>query len=250
MRRNGLKTADGIRVYCGFTRLEEPGKLQRHPKAFHDHSKAQRAVLAEIIEGNGWREPVTVSKRSGFVTRGYARILAAQDKGWKQVPIDEQQYASEAAELADAVADTRIQEFSKLDDEKLRQIIVKLKKKDFNLRLTGLDANIVDSILAEYEKGLRMEMQPLDGTGQEGIRQVILIYDKARHEQFVEAIDKIEKKQSIESLSQLCITLLRTRKRNEADHVGAQAHQSAGVRAKRGAGKRRTAKNHRAVQGV
>src|SRR2546423_13498539 len=69
------KTADGIPVYCGFTHLIAPDDLKRHPKAFTEHSRAQRALIGEIIEGNGWREPVTVAKRTGHGTRGWARVL-------------------------------------------------------------------------------------------------------------------------------------------------------------------------------
>lgn len=215
-RRKPVKTPDGLTIYCGFTRLADPTKIKPHPENTATHPAEQLKLLAEIIRGNGWREPITVSKRSGLVTRGHARLETALAEKWKHVPIDEQPYASAEAELADLVADRRIQEFSNLDDEKLRGLIVKMKAADANLRLTAMDANVIDNILREYQNSLALQMiQPPAGEDGDMIRQVILVYDPSQVKKFGKAIEKLETKRKFESLSELCLSLLRESEASE-----------------------------------
>lgn len=212
-RRKPVKTPDGIMVFCGFTRLADPAKIKPHPENTATHPVEQLKLLAEIIRGNGWREPITVSKRSGLVTRGHARLATALAEKWKHVPIDEQTYKTDAEELADLVADRRIQEFSNLDDDKLRSLIVKMKAADANLRLTAMDSNVIDNILREYQNSIALQMvQPPDGEQGDVIRQVILVYDPGQVKQFAKAVTKLETKRKFESLSELVLSLLREQK--------------------------------------
>ena len=38
-------------------------------------------MLAHIIAEQGWRAPITVSRRSGYIVRGHARRLASYEAG-------------------------------------------------------------------------------------------------------------------------------------------------------------------------
>lgn len=63
-----------------------------------------------------------MSSRSGFVVRSHGRLLAAQVLGVGLVPVDRQNYATEAGEWADLVADNRIAELSQIDDALLAEL--------------------------------------------------------------------------------------------------------------------------------
>lgn len=208
--RKPVETKDGLLVFCGFTKLADPKKLKPHPENTRTHPNGQKELLAEIIKAHGWRETITVSKRSGLITRGHARLETALEKGWTEVPIDEQHYGSAEQELADLVADTRIKEFSSLDDARLRKIIVKMQGDGANLRLTALNESLIDTILQEYEQNLRLQMiTPENPDAGDLIRQVILVYDDKQFGRFGKAASKLAEKLQIGSVSELCLKLLR-----------------------------------------
>ncbi len=90
------------------------------------------------MDHQGWRHPVTVSKRSGFVVAGHGRIAAARLNGWAQVPVDEQEFANEADEYAHLIADNKIQELAEPDDDLIQEIALDLGP-DFDFDLFGIE---------------------------------------------------------------------------------------------------------------
>ena len=59
-----------MEIHCAYDQLVRVADLKPHPKNPNTHSAAQVAAIAAVIEGNGWREPITVSNRSGLITCG------------------------------------------------------------------------------------------------------------------------------------------------------------------------------------
>ena len=88
------------------------------------------------MKHQGWRNPVTVSKRSGFVVAGHGRIAAAKLNGWTQAPVDEQEFATEADEYAHLVADNKIAELAETDEEILQDLAFDLGP-DFDFDFFG-----------------------------------------------------------------------------------------------------------------
>lgn len=109
-------------------RLRPTSELKRHPQNPNYHPKAQIDALCEVLIENGWRSPVVVSKRSGLVIKGHGRIEAAERLG-VAVPVEEQDYPDEAAEIRDLIADNKIQELSQLDEKTVSQLVAKFKIK-------------------------------------------------------------------------------------------------------------------------
>jgi hypothetical protein len=107
-----------LQIHCAYTELADPETLVPNPRNPNQHPKKQIELLAKIIQSQGWRAPVTVSNRSGFVVRGHGRLQAALLLGC-QVPVDRQDYATEAEEWADLIADNRIAELAEIDDDVL-----------------------------------------------------------------------------------------------------------------------------------
>src|SRR5262245_50589412 len=117
-----------MNIHCAHDKLVPVGELKPHPKNPNTHSADQVAAIAAVLEGNGWRAPITVSTRSGYITRGHGRLDAAILMGLEHVPVDYQDYASEVDEIADMIADNRLSELSELDDEKLKDVLTELQE--------------------------------------------------------------------------------------------------------------------------
>ena len=106
-------------------------------------------MLAKIMEFQGWRLPIVVSKRSGFIVRGHGRLLAAQRLGLKKVPIDEQDYENEAQEWADLIADNRIAELAETDRATLKDVLEELDTGEIDLDFTGYDESALEDLMSE-----------------------------------------------------------------------------------------------------
>jgi hypothetical protein len=125
----------------------------RHPKNPNTHSKDQVAALAKIIEFQGWRLPIKISKRSGFITAGHGRLDAAQLRGWSEVPVSFQDYESDEQEFADLVADNAIAEWSVLDFKSINETVPDLGP-DFDIELLGIknfEIDAADKKTVEFE---------------------------------------------------------------------------------------------------
>lgn len=146
-----LKTIDGIAVHCSHTELAEIVTLVPNPRNPNQHPPKQIELLAKIIKNQGWRAPITVSTRSGFIVRGHGRLLAAQAAGLSQVPVDRQDYANEAEEYADLIADNRIAELSSVDPTILLELLDELGTGTIDMDLTGLEAADIDKLVAQYD---------------------------------------------------------------------------------------------------
>ena len=138
-------------------KLEDITKVIENPKNPNKHSDAQINMLAKIIEFQGWRIPIVVSNRSGFIVRGHGRLMSAQKLGLNQVPVSYQDYESEAQEWADLVADNRIAELAEMDRSELKDIIEQLDTGEIDLDLTGFDQDSIEELMSEFfepEEGL------------------------------------------------------------------------------------------------
>lgn len=114
------------KIECAFDKIVPISELKPNPRNPNQHPKKQIKMLAQIISQSGWRAPITVSTRSGFIVRGHGRLLAAQELGLDSAPVDYQDYESDAAELADLIADNKIQELSALDDSILAPLLLEI----------------------------------------------------------------------------------------------------------------------------
>ncbi len=151
-----------MRVLCAHTSLADPVSLKPNPANPNRHSAHQIQLLAAIIQEQGWRAPITLSKRSGLIVRGHGRLEAALLMGCDKVPVDEQDYANEAEELADLLADNRLSELAELDEADLKKVIEKLRQADptFDVELTGFMEDEIAKLFAEEEAEDALETIP------------------------------------------------------------------------------------------
>lgn len=101
---------------CAHTEIVDIHKLQPNPKNPNKHPAKQIELLAKIIDYQGQRAPIVVSKLSGFVVKGHGRLEALTKLGWDKAAVDYQDYANAAMEYADMIADNKIAELAEHDD--------------------------------------------------------------------------------------------------------------------------------------
>lgn len=135
-------------VYCAYDEIVDIEKVVPNPKNPNQHPDEQLKLLSKIIKGNGWRNAITVSTRSGFVVKGHGRLAAAALLGAEAVPVEFQNYENEAAEHADMVADNRIAELAENSNTLLADILTELQKDEAGLDLTGYTDQDLEDIVA------------------------------------------------------------------------------------------------------
>lgn len=137
-----------IKIMCSYGKLVDPYELIENPKNPNRHPEKQIEILAKLIKSQGFRRPIVVSNRSGFVTVGHGRLLAAKYLEMETVPVDYQDYESEAKEWADMVADNKIAELSEFDRDAFKEILAEMDA-DFDYSLFGCRDSEIDGLLAE-----------------------------------------------------------------------------------------------------
>lgn len=110
--------------------------------------------LRDIIRATGWRAPITVSKRSGLVTKGHGRLMAAQLDDLTDAPVDYQDYASEAEELADLTADNRIAELATTDNKMLAEVFADIDTGEIPFMLSGYTEDDYGNIVTALSEAL------------------------------------------------------------------------------------------------
>lgn len=127
-----------MKIQCLYDALVNIGELKKHPKNNNKHSEEQITRLAKILEYQGFRYAVKISKLTGYVVSGHARLEAAIKNGWTTVPVVYQDYSDEDQEYADLTADNAIALWSDLD---LSMVNDSLKDFDpsFDIELLGIE---------------------------------------------------------------------------------------------------------------
>lgn len=154
-----------MKFECAFDELldiNDP-KLIPNPKNNNKHPKEQIERLSKIISYQGQRSPIVISKRSGFLVKGHARLEAIKALGWQQIAVNWQSYESEAQEYADMTADNAIASWANVDLSEVNAALVDLGP-DFDLETLGLKNFAIEPFdLPEYgEKNKEIET---DGFG-------------------------------------------------------------------------------------
>jgi DNA modification methylase len=124
-------------LHCKYDELKDPKSLNYHPKNRNKHPADQIERLAKILEYQGWRYPIKISKQSGFITSGHGRVAAALKNKWAEVPVVYQDYTDTDQEYADLQADNSIASWSELDLSGINLDIADLGP-DFDLDMLGL----------------------------------------------------------------------------------------------------------------
>lgn len=149
--------ADGVPVFCAHDAIVPLKELRPNPKNPNQHPPEQIKLLASIIRATGWRGPITVSKRSGYIVKGHGRMMAAELGDMAEAPVDYQDYASEAEELADLTADNRIAELATTDNKLLAEVFADLDTGEIPFMLSGYTEEDYGNIVTALSEALHTE---------------------------------------------------------------------------------------------
>lgn len=161
-------------------KLVKVSEIIENPKNANIHSIEQIKRLEEIIEFQGFRNPLVISNRTGFLIAGHGRLMAAKNLGMKELPVIYQDFESEAQEYAHLIADNEIARWAKLDKAAVIESIADL---DIELQLLGIEE--FDSFMPED-----VELPDINSGNGDGIQNRTF---KLTDEQ-VEQIDRAIKK--------------------------------------------------------
>ena len=126
-----------IETRCAFGEAVKVTDLKHHPQNPNQHSEGQLRFIQKVLAHQGWRSPLIVSNLTGFVVCGNGRLMAAREMGLETVPVDYQDFETEADELAHILADNRIATLSEMNFEMAAGLLDELNGAGFDLDLTG-----------------------------------------------------------------------------------------------------------------
>jgi hypothetical protein len=114
------------------------------------HSPAQIEKLRRSIREFGFTNPLLVDEKAQLIA-GHGRLAAAQAEGMLELPAIEVAGLSAAQKRALLIADNQLAADAGWDEAALAEMIADLKSEDFDLSLTGFDADDLEAILAGAE---------------------------------------------------------------------------------------------------
>jgi len=127
------------------------GKLLPYARNARTHSEEQVAQIAASIVEFGFTNPILAGS-DGIIVAGHGRLTAAQKLGLEVVPVVVLDHLTPTQRRALIIADNRIAENAGWDDAMLRVELDALRDDDFDLSLTGFDADALAD-LYEGEEG-------------------------------------------------------------------------------------------------
>jgi ParB-like chromosome segregation protein Spo0J len=107
-------------------------KLSPYPKNPRRHSDAQIAQIAGSIAQFGFNSPILIDTK-GSIIAGHGRYLGALKLGLEMAPVIILDHLSEIEKRAYLLADNKLAELSKWDDDTLASELAELKDADIDL---------------------------------------------------------------------------------------------------------------------
>lgn len=141
-----------VEVHCSHSEMVDLFSLVPNPRNPNTHPVKQIELLAKIIKNYGWRHPIIVSKKSGFVVAGHGRREAALLLNLEKVPVDYQDFKNEAEEWAVLINDNKIAELAEMNQEELASLVAELGK-DFDFDLLAMTGAEIAELMATSSSG-------------------------------------------------------------------------------------------------
>lgn len=122
-------------------------KLIPYARNARTHSDEQVAQIAASIAEFGFTNPILVGA-DGVIVAGHGRLAAAQKLAMAMVPVVVLEHLSPTQRRALVIADNRIAENAGWDETMLRVEMEALQLDDFDMSLTGFDADALAELMA------------------------------------------------------------------------------------------------------
>lgn len=142
-------------------KLVDIKNLKPNPENNNKHSQEQLEQLEKIIAHQGFRSPIIVSNRSGFIVCGHARFEVAKEMGFKKLPVIYQDFDNADDEYAHLTADNAIAAQADLDFSMINAKLQDLGP-DFDLDLLGIKDFQLDKIPEVKNTGAELNLDSFD----------------------------------------------------------------------------------------
>jgi ParB-like chromosome segregation protein Spo0J len=137
-------------TYC------DPSDIIPYAMNSRTHSDEQINQVAASIKEFGFTNPILVDEFNVIIA-GHGRLFAAKKLGLNQVPTITLKGLTEAQRKAYVIADNKLALNAGWDDDTLIAELNRLSELDFNLELTGFDANELARLFDDEEPELQEE---------------------------------------------------------------------------------------------
>lgn len=107
--------------------------IVENPKNANKHSPKQIKRLEKLIKYQGFRNPLVISNRTGFLIAGHGRLEAAKNLGIEKLPVIKQDFENEAQEYSYLISDNEIARWAELDKELVLESIDEIELEDIDL---------------------------------------------------------------------------------------------------------------------
>jgi hypothetical protein len=177
-----------IAVHCHHDRLADPGSLRFNPANDNKHPEDQLRRIVAVFREIGIRHPVIVSRRSGMVVVGEGRARAAMLIPGCKVPVVEQDFESEAEELAFLAADNQLSDLSSRDRDATAALIARIKAAQpaFNMAATGYAEAQIKKMMGSLTAGAKPAANTFNYKPQFGV--IIVCETEAAQEETYNAL--------------------------------------------------------------
>ncbi len=126
------------------------------------HSDEQINQIVKSIDAFGFTNPVLIDKDNGIIV-GHGRVMAAKQKGMKQVPCLRLVNLSETQKRAYVIADNQLALNAGWDIDVLKAEIEELKGVNFNIDLLGFSLDELNNLsMPEFLPGTEEDQGNLD----------------------------------------------------------------------------------------
>lgn len=103
-----------------------------------NHPPEQIESFKKILTHQGIRRPIVISKRSGLIVAGHGLLEALAAMNCDKAPVDFQDFATEADELAHMVADNKLAEAGEINQVQLDTIVNSIEQAGLDKSLAGI----------------------------------------------------------------------------------------------------------------
>jgi hypothetical protein len=152
--------------------------------------------MASAIKEFGFRIPI-VAKSDGSLVDGHLRLKAAQKLGLKEVPVALADELTEAQVKAFRILANKSANWAEWEPDLLKLELQELQELDFNLELTGFDAEELGDIWLDGDGG---QDEPKGEDYHESLSVVVDCEDEAQQEALFDEFTKRGLKCRVQSL--------------------------------------------------
>lgn len=178
-------------IKAGNLKTVKLGIIKPNPANNNKHTPEQIDALAKIINFQGQRLPITISKLSGLIVKGHATLKAIKKLGWKEALVDYQDFTDEAQEYAHMTADNEIARWSAFDMKAFDISSKKLFGKGFDFDILG-----IQGMASKKEEDKKVEIEDVIPEKVKAIAKLGQIYQLGNHRLMCgdsTSIDAVEK---------------------------------------------------------